>query len=129
MSIGGTEFFETKKGQFNGASNPRTFTGHYVQAVNNSLDTIKTMLNLSSAPDYITDTETDIDLDEDRWSLLSAFVDLWLIRFGKRSGDLTLQIAYATSEAATTRALLDRDLATAADDDNGETIGKFVSIS
>ena len=129
MSINGTEFFEVKRGQFSGASQPGSFARHYVQAVNNSLDTIKTKLNLSSAPDYITDTETDIDLDKDRWALLSAFVDLWLVRFGKRSGDLTLQIAYATSEDAMTQALLDRDLATAADDDNGETIGKFVSIS
>ncbi|MBW1782445.1 MAG: hypothetical protein JRL30_17095 [Deltaproteobacteria bacterium] len=129
MSIGGTEFFDVKKGQFNGASNPRTFTGHYVQAVNNALDTINTKLDLSSAPDYITDTKTDIDLDEDRWGLLSALVDVWLLDFGNRSGGLTPQLAFARQENAITQALLDRDLAAAAAATDGETIGAFVSIS
>jgi len=124
MSINAEGFYQNKLGQYGMQSSNTSFKNDYIIAVNRSLTDAYPELNLDASPTKITDTETDIDLDEDYAPALSAAVDYYLVLFGKKSGDLDLAKAIQLKTRAWDSARLLRDLElanTAIADDEGDS--------
>jgi hypothetical protein len=128
MSLDNTEFFESKRAQFNAEGSNDRFQLDYIAAVNHALDEYSIKTHLSSHPTHISGTDGTIDIDANEGFVLSAGVDRWLLLFGHfKSGDLTVERAEKTWEAALATARVHRDFTTAAEDDEEESIGDITS--
>ena len=122
MPVTGNAFFEQKISQFEMRSSHSTFGNDYIRAVNFTLAQMYAELDLASEPDQISDTNDNIDLDNDYEFVLSMGVDYYLVRFGHRSGHLNLSSAFASFDGALKTARLRRDFATRDAATDGEQI-------
>ena len=114
MSISNTDLYNQKRRQFKALASNNNFKTDYITAVNRTLSTIGTRLDLASQPDLVNDTETVLDIDIDYAPAVSCGVDYWLIVLGNKAGAMDSKVAFAAYENSIADAMLRRDLDIAA---------------
>ena len=129
MAVDADTFYELKRKQFKAESSNARFTNNYINAVNYRIAEMDIGLNASSDTTKIADIQTDIGVDANLEFALSDGVDYFLIKFGHKSGDVSLREAKAAADDALSQARIHRDQDATAADTNNETFGDIDTVS
>ena len=126
MSINAERFYDAKVKQFKREASHTGFKASYITAGNKVLQRLYIELNMPSAPSYMTDTETAIDLDADLEFVLHSGMDyhLTLLKGGKLQ-DTGLNELMRQYDRDVALALTHRQLDAAAAATDEATMGEF----
>ena len=123
MAIRLDDLLKLKSEQFGmGASAPQMGLC-FLAAVNNVLQDIG--IDLDAAPIAAASSDDTLALDSYCLPAIDAGVDVWLLRYGNKSGELNLATAEVLYDKARRKLRTNRDMAASRASTDGQVIGLF----
>jgi hypothetical protein len=116
MSIAAQDIFEQKQTQFAMEGSHTLFRRNFIWAVNNALDEYCTETDIAPVT-HIATLDDLVNISANHGYALSDGIDMWLIRFGHRLGEMTSVEAESRWNRSLQRIRTGRDLAKNRDED------------